>query len=142
MDEATVDEVRPHIGVGVIVRRGTKVLLGLRKNAHGRGSWSFPGGHLEFGEQVDVCADREVREETGARISVIRSGPFTNDIFAEERRHYVTLFIIADYVSGEIEAREPDKCAGWEWFEWNGLPRPLFLPIENLLKTGFDPFAW
>jgi 8-oxo-dGTP diphosphatase len=35
---------------------------------------------------------------------------------------------------------EPEKCEGWEWFEWDQLPRPLFLPIENLLKQSFDPF--
>jgi 8-oxo-dGTP diphosphatase len=140
MHEETLDEVRPRIGVGVIVRKGTKVLLGLRKNAHGHGSWSFPGGHLEFGEQVDVCAEREVREETGALISVVRPGPFTNDIFVEERKHYVTLFVVADFVSGAVETKEPDKCERWEWHEWSALPHPLFLPIRNLLKTGFDPF--
>ena len=134
-------EQRPQVGVGVIVRRGRKVLLGRRKSCHGGGSWSFPGGHLESGEQVEDCATREVREETGAQISVLRRGPFTNDIFPEERKHYVTLFVVADYVSGDIESREPDKCERWEWFEWNDLPRPLFLPIQNLLKTGFDPFS-
>jgi len=113
----------------------------MRKGSHGSGAWSFPGGHLEFGEQIEACAEREVQEETGARISVVRRGPFTNDIFDEEHKHYITLFVVADYVSGEIEAREPERCEQWRWFEWNDLPRPLFLPIQNLLKTGFDPFS-
>ncbi|MCX6144236.1 MAG: NUDIX hydrolase [Ignavibacteriales bacterium] len=132
---------KPRVGVGVIVRRGHHVLLGRRKSGHGRESWSFPGGHLELGEQIEDCATREVKEETGALISFVRRGPYTNDIFPAERKHYITLFVVADYVSGEIEAREPDKCERWEWFEWNDLPRPLFLPIQNLLKTGFDPFS-
>jgi 8-oxo-dGTP diphosphatase len=135
-----MNENRPHVGIGVIIRKGNKVLLGMRKGSHGRGSWSFPGGHLEYGEQVEDCAIREVKEETGALISVIRPGPFTNDIFHEEGKHYVTLFVVADYVSGEVQALEPEKCERWEWFGWNDLPRPLFLPIENLLKTGFNPF--
>jgi len=134
-------EQRPQVGVGVIVRKGNKVLLGRRKSGHGSGSWSFPGGHLESDEQIEECAAREVREETGILISVLRRGPFTNDIFSEERMHYVTLFVVADYVLGDIKTREPDKCERWEWFEWNDLPRPLFLPIQNLLKTGFDPFS-
>ena len=104
---------RPQVGVGVIVR------------------W----------EQIEHCARREVEEETGAVVSIVRRGPYTNDIFSEERKHYVTLFVVADYVSGEIEGRETDKCERWEWFDWNDLPRPLFLPIQNLLKTGFDSFS-
>lgn len=131
---------RPQIGIGVIIRKGNKVLLGMRKCSHGSGAWSFPGGHLEFGEQIEACAEREAQEETGALISVVRRGPFTNDIFDEEHRHYVTLFIVADYISGDIEVREPEKCERWEWFEWRDLPRPIFLPIQNLLKIGFDPF--
>ena len=131
---------RPQIGIGVIIRKGNKVLLGMRKGSHGSGAWSFPGGHLEFGEQIEACAEREAQEETGALISVVGRGPFTNDIFDEEHRHYVTLFVVADYISGDIEVREPEKCERWEWFEWRDLPRPIFLPIQNLLKIGFDPF--
>lgn len=132
---------RPQVGIGVIIRKGNRVLLGMRQSSHGRGAWSLPGGHLEFGERIEACAKREVKEETGALISVVRHGPFTDDIFDQEGKHYITLFVVADYVSGDIEAREPEKCEGWKWFEWKDLPRPLFLPIQNLLKTGFDPFS-
>jgi len=41
---------RPKVGVGVIIVKNNKILFGKRKNAHGEGSWSFPGGHLEFKE--------------------------------------------------------------------------------------------
>ena len=132
---------RPQVGVGVIITKDAKVLLGKRKNAHGEGTWCFPGGHLEFCEQVEECAKREVLEETGAHIKNIRRGPFTNDVFDEEHKHYVTLFVIADYESGEVEVREAEKCERWEWFEWDKLPEPLFLPVQNLLKLEFDPFS-
>ena len=56
---------RPKIGFGVIVIKDNKVLLGKRKNAHGEGFWCFPGGHLEFNEEIGDCAVREVKEETG-----------------------------------------------------------------------------
>ena len=131
---------RPWVGVGVIVIKGNKVLLGKRKNAHGEGSWCFPGGHLEFNESVEECAVREVREETGIEIKNLRLGPFTNDVFKKERKHYVTLFVIAEYASGKAKVMEPEKCEKWAWFEWNRLPEPLFLPIQNLLKQGFNPF--
>lgn len=131
-------ERRPLIGVAAIVMKDGKVLLGKRRSGHGHGDWQFPGGHLEFGEAIEECARREVREETGITIKNIRPGPFTNDIFAQEHKHYVTLFVLAEYDAGTLEAREPDKCDEWGWFEWTDLPQPLFLPIRNLLKQGFD----
>jgi 8-oxo-dGTP diphosphatase len=130
----------PKVGVGVIVIKDGKVLLGKRKNAHGEGSWSFAGGHLDFGESIEECAVREVLEETGLKIKNIRMGPFTNDVFKQENKHYITLFVIADYESGTVKVMESDKCERWEWFEWDNLPRPLFLPIENLLKQKYNPF--
>jgi 8-oxo-dGTP diphosphatase len=131
----------PKVGVGVIVIKDGKVLLGKRKNAHGEGSWSFAGGHLDFGESIEECAVREVLEETGLKIKNIRMGPFTNDVFKQENKHYITLFVIADYESGTVKVMEPDKCERWEWFEWNNLPKSLFLPIENLLKQNYNPFG-
>lgn len=132
---------RPKVGIGVIVIKNNKVLLGKRKNAHGEGSWSFPGGHLEFNENIEDCAVRETFEESGLRIKNIRLGTFTNDIFEKEGKHYITLFILVDHDSGEPKVMEPEKCERWEWFEWDKLPQPLFLPIQNLLKQNFNPFT-
>lgn len=128
---------RPFIGVAVIVIKDHRVLLGKRKNAHGAGTWAFPGGHLELNESIIDCAVREVLEETGVRIKNLRYGPYTNDIFKTEGRHYVTLFVIADYESGMPQVKEPRKCDRWEWSEWPPKLQPHFLPIQNLLKQNF-----
>ena len=133
--------IEPKVGVGVIIRRSGQVLLGLRKGTHGAGTWQFPGGHLQYGESVEECARRELLEETGLLLEEVHLGPYTNDIFDEANCHYVTLYAIGDLLTGDAELREPDKCEEWRWFEWSCLPQPLFLPIQNLLKVGYDPFA-
>ncbi len=132
-------ENRPKVGVGVIIIKDGKVLLGKRKNAHGDGTWSFPGGHLEFGESIETCAEREVLEEVGIKIRNLRIGTYTNDVFDKENKHYITLYVIAEHASGEPRAMEPEKCERWEWFEFGKLPKPLFLPLQNLIKQGFRP---
>ncbi len=129
---------RPHIGVGVMVWDGDRLLLGKRISAHSENSWQFPGGHLEFGEAVEACARREVMEEAGIVISNIIPGGFTNDVFIDADKHYVTLFVSSEYDSGELTVMEPDKCESWQWFQWNSLPEPLFLPIRNFLKQHPD----
>ena len=132
---------RPKVGVAAIVRSAGKILLGKRIASHGTGCWSFPGGHLEFGESVEECARRETREEAGIELRNLVRAPYTNDIFEAEGKHYITLFVTADYASGSIETREPEKCSGWDWFDWDDLPSPLFLPIINLRHQGYHPFA-
>lgn len=122
----------------MIVRDGMRVLLGLRRGSHGQNTWGFVGGNLEFGESPLECAARELHEETGLSTDSFEVGPFTNDLFEAEERHYVTIFIVARYRGGEVQLREPDKCIEWRWFEWDALPSPLFLPIRNLLGQGFE----
>lgn len=133
-------ENKPQVGIGVIVIKDNKVLLGKRKGSHGTGSWSFPGGHLELNESIEDCARREVLEETNIKIKKLKMGTFTNDIFELEKKHYVTLYVLSEHDSGEVKLMEPDKCDEWKWFEWNNLPQPLFIPLQNLLKQNYNPF--
>lgn len=133
-------EQRPKVGVGVIVIKSGKVLLLRRRGSHDKGTWYFPSDHLEFNEKVEDCARREVREEAGIKIKNIRFAAVTNDLFREEGKHYITLFMVSEYESGEEKILEPEKCDRLGWFEWKDLPRPLFLPITNLLKQGFNLF--
>lgn len=131
---------RPSVGIGVCVLKESRVLFCKRKNSHGEGTWGFPGGHLEFNESWEECATRETLEETGLKIKNIRFGAVTNDRFVDEGKHYITIYMLAEYDSGDLQLREPEKCETWEWFSWEKLPQPLFLPVQNLIKQGFDPF--
>lgn len=127
------------VGVAVVLRMNDGVLMGLRKGSHGAGTWSFPGGHLEPGETVQGCAARELREETGIDIALERFKKltFTNDIFVAEGKHYITLYVEADFQNETPwpKVLEPEKCVEWKF--WKEPPPLLFLPIENLLKDGF-----
>lgn len=138
---------RPLVGVGVLIKRNGMFLLGKRLGEHGKGEWSLPGGHLEWGESFQECCAREVMEETGLRVvGPIQPLTFTNDIFEKRfasgivdhaHAHYVTLFFVAE-CEGEPNNREPDKCAGWEWHTMRNPPLPLFLPLENLFKRMIE----
>lgn len=122
------------VGVGVIIKKQNQILLGYRINSHGEGSWAPSGGHLEYGETPEECAVREVIEETGIEISDIKRGPWTNDYFPAENKHYITIYILANHYSGTPKLLEPHKCKQWQWFDMDDLPENLFLPIKNLLQ--------
>lgn len=131
----------PLVGVGIIVIRDGLVLLGERIGGIGPGTWGMPGGHLNFGETVEECARRELFEETGLELREMAVGPYTNDVYANEEKHYVTLFVLCCNIIGEPQVREPMKCGGWLWFSWSQLPTPLFLPIETLRRSGYTPLC-
>ncbi len=130
----------PRIGVGCIVQQNGKVLLGKRKGSHGVGCWGFPGGHLEFGESVEACAARELKEETGLVPLSLRLGSWVENVMEEGQKHYVTLFVFVDKFTGTPALLEPHKCELWEWHAWNRLPNPLFSPIPSLLEKHREEF--
>lgn len=90
-------------------------------------------------ERPEACAIRETREETGIGIENPRFVTFTNDIFAEAGKHYVTLFFVADWKSGEVQLMEPEMCHEWKWSRWDSLPKPLFSPTGNFVETRINP---
>lgn len=120
------------VGVGVLVVRDGRVLLGRRRGAHGAGTWSPPGGKLEWGETFEQAAQRELQEEAGLDLGPTTPGPTTNDVF-DEGDHYVTVFVIARETRGEPVNAEPHKCEDWQWFAWSELPAPLFAPMKSLV---------
>jgi len=132
---------RPKVGVGVLVVKDGKVLLGKRKGAHGEGTWSPPGGHLEMNESWETCAAREALEETGATIKNPTFFATTNDIRPDWGTHYITIWIMAEHDRGDICNKEPHKCEGWEWFNWEQMPRPLFQPLETIVRQGYHPLS-
>lgn len=128
-----ITKERPKVGVGVVVIKNNLILLGKRKGSHGAGAWSFAGGHLEFGEDVEACAVRELAEETGLKAVSLYTGPWVNDVI-DGNKHYITLFVFVNEFEGDVQLLEPQKCEGWHWFESNALPYPLFPPVESLIK--------
>jgi 8-oxo-dGTP diphosphatase len=132
------------VGVSVVIRNGNFILLGKRLKSHGVGSWCTPGGHLEFGETPEQTARQEVMEETGLELGKISrsvSLPYLDTHFPDDDKQYITLYMEGEYIGGNPVAREPEKCASWEWFDKKALPSPLFTDMLDALdppNTGFE----
>lgn len=90
---------RPRIGVSVGVWRGNEVLIVERSGDPFGRVWSFPGGHLEWGESLDVAARREVMEETGLAVTIV-GAPLVHEVIlagddGATVRHYVLIVFAA-----------------------------------------------
>jgi ADP-ribose pyrophosphatase YjhB (NUDIX family) len=59
----------PKVGVGVMVVADNKILLIKRSMRPNRGKWSLPAGYLDYGEDPERTAEREVLEETNLEVA-------------------------------------------------------------------------
>ncbi len=77
---------------GLIVNKDKKFLLTKRvdKNSHNNNKWQIPGGGLEFGEKPEKTLKREIKEELGVEIKIIKLIP---KIFSENFGDYQLIFI-------------------------------------------------
>lgn len=128
----------PFVGVSAIVVRGARVLIGRRLGALGRGTWAFPGGKVDVGEDPIETVRRELLEETGLVADTIEPVAWTSDVIPGSNAHFITLHHHVQ-APGEPVVLEPDKVQAWHWIEWDTLPEPLFAPAASLLAQGFRP---
>jgi 8-oxo-dGTP diphosphatase len=131
-----MENQRPKVGVGILVFKEGKILLGKRKGSHGEGEYAFPGGHLEYMESFEECAKREIVEECGIEVENIRFHLLAN-LTKYAPKHYVHIGMIADWKSGDPKILEPDKCDSWAWYNIDNLPEPMFEACKMSLNAYY-----
>ena len=144
MEGKNSEENKPKVGVGigVMIFKNGRVLLGKRKGSHGAGEWAPPGGHFEYGESLEESARREVREETGLEIESINFLSLYNQKDYMPK-HVINIGLTAKWKSEEAKVLEPEKCEKWQWYDIDNLPQPLFATVKNYveaIKTGKNYF--
>ncbi len=132
---------RPGVGFGVMILKNNKVLLGKRhadpakadSKLHGEGTWTMPGGKLNFKETLEDGVCREALEETGMKIAKekLETISVTNNIV--EDAHFVTIGFLYKNAEGEPKVTEPDEITEWRWFDLKNLPSPIFFPSKQIL---------
>jgi NAD+ diphosphatase len=116
----------------VLVKRGDQLLL-TRKAEWPSGRYSLVAGFLDFGESLEECAIREVREETGIGIENVRyvgsqNWPFPAQLMAG---------FVADYADGEITVDE-NELEDSRWFPVDALPS--LPPKRSIARWIIDNF--
>ncbi len=110
-----------------------QVLLIRRAKGPFKGCWALPGGRLEADENLDQCAVRELREETGLRPESIRQVATFSDPGRDPRERTVSAVYVARVAeSAAVRAGSDAKEA--VWFTVSSLP-DLAFDHKTILET-------
>lgn len=127
MPKPDLTRLRRAATTAVVFDQRGRVLLHLRTD---NGLWALPGGAIEVGERADEAIVREVAEETGFAVEVVRlvgiySDPENTTITYPngDVAAYVSLLFEAKVVGGE--ARLSAESAAVDWFLPSVLPKPF-----------------
>jgi 8-oxo-dGTP diphosphatase len=103
----------------ILVENG-KILLVLRGSEPFKGQWAVPGGRIEDNETAEECARREMKEETGLDIEIMRLIGVYSDPKRDPRG-----IIVAAYLVRRIggQARGGDDAAEARWFDLGSIPK-------------------
>lgn len=128
----------------LVLSDGPNVVLGLRKSEN---QYGLIGGHLEVGETVYDAVIREAKEEANINLQPDDLNLVHVMHYQGKINDYVFFFIQAQSWKGTLSNVEPDKCAGWEWFDCQNLPNNVTRwsrrGLENIQKgILFSEYGW
>jgi 8-oxo-dGTP diphosphatase len=112
---------------GVVVHEG-KVLLVHQKVKRGDIVWNFPGGGVEDGETFEQACLREVLEETGYTVKIIRS------LFQSKEKQT----FLCERISGTLSIEDDEDILDVRWIDleddlyFDDVSRPV---VELALKS-------
>jgi len=117
-----------NINVVALIRRGGKILMGLREYKKRMPLWTFPGGRCEEGETIEETLIREIKEEIGVTdFNIIR--------FIGKKigvKHGDKVYFFECKINQEPKLMEPKKFIRWDWISLENLP--LNLIDQNDIK--------
>jgi len=111
-----MNERKPKLVVGILVRNKNKFLLAKEKLEGGKEYWIVPGGKVEFGESIEDAAIREIEEETGIKIKHLKFLTYKEAIFPKFNYHTVIFFFEAKTKSTKTRDDIEGKVITSEWF--------------------------
>jgi 8-oxo-dGTP diphosphatase len=106
------------IACSAIIERDDAYLLARRRDI---GWWNLPGGGLEPGETVEQGVAREVREEVGVEIRIVR----LVGVYSKPQKREVVLTFLCALANDEATPMVSDEVSEVGWFSADALPSDI-----------------
>jgi 8-oxo-dGTP diphosphatase len=128
---------RPVVGICAVARDEDGRVLLIRRGD--TGDWALPGGTLEWGEELRPAIEREVYEETGAKVKALGrlSGVYSRPD-RDPRFHAVTICVLAT-IGGPMAGPKNDlEVREVKLFEPGDLPAELCMGMTDMLQDALE----
>ncbi len=128
-----IDYIGVSVGALILNHKGEVFLTKRSKQAtNEKGCWEAPGGAVHFGETLEKAVKREIKEEYGVDIEVIRQFPAADHLIPKEKQHWIATTFLAKIKKGQTpKIMEPEKCDAIGWFSLQKLPTPLSIITKH-----------
>jgi 8-oxo-dGTP diphosphatase len=121
--------------VAVIINEENQILLAQRNHPDAPNYhevWNFPGGGVEFGEHPKDTAKREVREEVGLEIEILREHPYVSSwTSSDNSNHVILLAYPAKQIGGTIDFSADPETKDAKWFTYEDINFDNCLPLTK-----------
>src|SRR5690606_7031933 len=104
-----------------------KILLVRRNRAPYEGLWAFPGGFLESAEELESCAARELKEETGITGARLKQFGAIGSVGRDPRGRSISI-VYFGAVAAEVNKPQPADDAD----------EAQFHPVKRRPRLAFD----
>lgn len=120
---------------GCVILNDEDKLLLLHRNTLKRVQWETPGGKIEEGEEPRDAASREVAEETGLQVEIIRE--LGRKEFVQGDTPMLYIWFLATFQEGAPQITEPDIYDDIQFFSWAELEKmtDLSANTQNLVAA-------
>ncbi len=107
-----IDQPLIHAASCIVLDDSKRYLLVKRGKPPQQGCWSLPGGRQEPGEPLEDTAKREVAEETGLDVNIVRKLG-TVQVGIDENFNYEIHEYLAELAGGKLLAGDDATDVGW-----------------------------
>ena len=118
------------IRAGVILIEDNELAL-IERHRAGLHYFTFPGGGVDDGESYEQAAVREMEEETGLQVRVIRR------IADVHFNGNLQPYFLVEKISGEYGTGTGEEFG--EYDPVHGTYHPLFMPVSEILNNNVVP---